>query len=132
MQSGKDDRNRHSESIPGSGANRNRAIYDLFVRNFLTRRLAPGSYARFQSKDIYYYSVCHTFLPLGSSQIPLNPSSVRFGNCMGGYSLYVAQQFINLPMHFLVREDYFPPPPPPPPPPGGGRKKKNSIRVGCE
>ena len=35
-------------------------------------------------------------------------SSVRFGNCMGGYSLYVAQQFINLPMHFLVREDYFP------------------------
>ena len=35
-------------------------------------------------------------------------SSVRFGNCMSGNSLYVAQQFINLPTHFLVREDYFP------------------------
>jgi hypothetical protein len=35
-------------------------------------------------------------------------SSVRFGFCKGGCWLYVFQQFINSPTHFLLREDYFP------------------------
>ena len=35
-------------------------------------------------------------------------STVRFGFCKGGCSLYVVQQFINSLTHFLLRKDYFP------------------------
>ena len=40
--------------------------------------------------------------------ISVKNSSIRFGFCKEGCSIYVVQKFINSLKHFLLQEDYFP------------------------